>query len=137
MTLKAKALVFALALLVALAFVADSRAQNTNTTVDVVGLSAPIILSVDGVVAVCSNADVSGYGSKRVAIIGAEVAGGVPVHLMVRIQRATNGLFIDVVTASTLAQLDTNVGSMDFSGRSHPSPTEDAVDTAALLDAAN
>lgn len=132
---KTKALLFAVLLLVGLGF-GLARAQTSTTAIDVAGVPA-ITLTVDGVVAVCSNADVSGNGTKRVAIVGAELDSGHAVHLGVRIQRASNGLFIDIVTGSSLANLDTRFGAMSLTGISHPSPTEDAIDTAALVDAAD
>jgi hypothetical protein len=114
----------------------EVEAQTTKTALEVQGLPN-IVVSCDGTVAVCSNADVGNAGSKRIMIFGSQTTGGAPVHAALRIQKTGNGLFIDLVIDGTLAQLDTRFGSLNLSARSHPSPTEDAVDTAAILDAAD
>lgn len=112
---------------------AASRAANTNSTGVVLGLP-PVILSLDGTSAAVDDTHFSS-GHKGAAVIACVVSGQA-VNLLVRVQKASNGLFIDIVASDTVTNLDTAVGSMDFSGRSHPSPTEDAVDTAILAAAA-
>lgn len=126
------------ALLALLAFVVLGltavQAANTNTQGVVRGLP-PLVISVDGTSAVCTDSDFTS-SSKATAVIACVVSGQ-EVNLLVRVQKAANGLYVDVVTGSTLANLTTNAGSMNLSGRSHPSPTVDAVDTANLTAAQN
>lgn len=108
-------------------------ATNTNSTGTVAGLPA-ITLSLDGTSAAVDEVNFDS-GHKGAAVIACVVSGQA-VNLLVRIEKASNGLFVDLVVSDTVTNLDTAVGSMNFSSRSHPSPTEDAVDTAILLAAA-
>ncbi|HYE92704.1 MAG TPA: hypothetical protein VEA38_16860 [Terriglobales bacterium] len=130
---KLKALMVVLALLLVAGL---ALAANTNTSAALGGLP-PIVLSVDGTAANTTAADASFSGSKGAQVVHFTVDGK-DVMALVRVQKANNGLFIDVIAAGPArANLLTAVAAMNFTGRSHPSPTEDAVDTAVLAAAAN
>lgn len=103
---------------------------NTNTVIDVAGLP-PITLSSDMDAAAEDTVDASGNPTKRAVILTGEANSQV-VAILVRIQKAPNGIFLDLVLDESLATVDTRMGSTNLSGRSHPSPTEDAIDTAIL-----
>lgn len=109
-------------------------AANTNSVLSMAGLGN-VVLSVDADSAVVDELDASGKASKRAAVIACAVSGQAVV-LLVRLQQSNRGLFLDIVADDTVTDLDTRVGSLNLSGRNHPSPTEDAVDTAILTAAA-
>lgn len=70
--------------------------------------------------------------------VGKCTVNGQEVFLLLRLQDAPNGLFLDVLASDTAANLDTLAGSLDLAtvtSSTHPSPTEDACDTALIADA--
>lgn len=93
-----------------------------HTTFQIAGLPQ-ITLALDGTAAAVEATDAGSLASKRAAVLSCTVNGQAP-----------NGLFLDVVAAESVAALDTAAGNMDLSAEvpSHPSPEEDAVDTAVL-----
>lgn len=107
-----------------------------HTTFLVAGLPE-VVLALDGTAAAVEATDAGSLASKRAAVLSCTV-NGQAVVLLVRVQKAPNGLFLDVVAAESVAALDTAAGNMDLSAEvpAHPSPDEDAVDTAVLAAAA-
>lgn len=107
-----------------------------STTFQIAGLPQ-ITLTLDATAPVAKATDVGTLASKRAAVLTCTV-NGQAVALLVRVQRAPNGLFLDLVAAESVVALDTATGNMDLSAEvpSHPSPEEDAVDTAVLAAAA-
>lgn len=102
---------------------------NSNTLIEFEG--EPITLSLDADSAAEDTVDASGFATKRGVIVTGEV-NSQAFALLVRVQRAPNGLFLDLVIDQSLAALDTRVGAMNLTSRSHPAPAEDAIDTAIL-----
>ena len=105
-------------------------AVATNSTVVLAGVK-PITLTVDATSAAVSEVDAGTVGSKRAARIAAVVSGQAVVILL-RFQTASNGIFVDAVVSDTTANLATAVTAMNLASAvpGHPSPTEDAIDTA-------
>lgn len=106
---------------------------ETNSVLPLGG--RPVVLSLDADVAVAEELDAGSSGSKRAAVLSCTV-NAQAVFMLVRIQEGPNGLFLDIVADSSLANVVTRVGNMELDGRSHPSPIEDAIDTAVLAAAA-
>jgi hypothetical protein len=100
------------------------------------GVPAACQLTVSGNSASISAVDSGLVPSKRAATIAATISGQAIVGL-VRIQQAPNGLFVDLVLSDTLANLDTDLGSMNLSTAvpAHPSPQRDGVDDEPYLSA--
>jgi hypothetical protein len=70
--------------------------------------------------------------------VGVCSVNGQDVYLLIRLQEAGNGIWLDVLASDTAANLDTLAGASDLStvtSSAHPSPTEDACDTALIADA--
>ena len=95
-----------------------------------------VTVSLDADSAVADEVDPGLAGDKRALVLNFSVNGQACV-MLVRLQTATNGLFVDLVVDQSLAALDTRVGAMNLSGRSHPAPQEDAIDTTILVAAAD
>lgn len=95
----------------------------------------PLVVSIDADTAVAEAADAGTSAFKRAVVLSCEV-NAQAVFLLVRVQDGPNGLFVDVVADQSLAAVDTRMASLDLNGISHPSPTEDAIDTAVLVAAA-
>lgn len=122
-------------ILVALALVAGftlgrAEAGNTADQVTLAGLPGVTFATnadTTGVVRVCSNTVIG----KRAFLVHF-VINGQDVYMLARLQRASNGLFLDLVADSSAANLDAQITAMDFSATSigHPSPTRDATDDA-------
>lgn len=127
-----KNLLFAL-LLVCAVFGPRVWAANTNSALSMAGL--PVVLSVDGDSAAVDELDPGTSATKRAAVVGFDVHGRAVV-VLVRIQRASNGLFIDLVGDNTIGEVTTRTTAMNLSGRSHPAAAKDAIDTAILTAAA-
>lgn len=123
-------LIACLLALVPLTFV---LAANTSSSLPMA--FGRVHLSVDGDSATVDELDTGSRPDKRAAIVNLVVHDR-PVVLLVRLQHANNGLFVDVVADATIGEVDTRTGAMSLTARSHPSPTEDAVDTAILAAAA-
>lgn len=118
-----------------LAMAGISLAANTNSPIALAGLP-PITLSVDADSAAVDELDDGDTSpSKAVACIACSVSGQAVV-LLVRIERASNGLFLDVLADSTTTTLQTRLNSMSLTSRSHPSPAKDSIDQAVLTAAA-
>ena len=60
------------------------------------------------------------------------VSNGETKFVLVRIQRASNGLWIDTIAAETTSALATRIAAFDLASASpgHPSPVNDATDDA-------
>lgn len=112
-------------------------AATATTSVALGGMPGGAVqLTIDGTSAAVEGVDTGNSASKRSAVVSCVVSGQAVV-LLVRIERAPNGTFIDLVPSDTVGNLDTALGAMDLSATvpSHPSPTDDAVDAAAITDA--
>lgn len=83
-------------------------------------------------------ADQTGTLVGRRDLVWSASLGEQPVILMARVTRGANGVFLDLQLATTVAELDTAVAAMALASSvpAHPAPAEDAVDTAALVTAA-
>lgn len=124
-----------LLILVALASIVGAAwAANTSSTLLVGGVGR-VTLSVDGDSAVVDELDPGSSKNKRAAVVNFKVHDR-DVVLLVRMQHANNGLFLDIVADNTIGEVTTRTTAMNLSSRSHPSPTKDAVDTAILTAAA-
>lgn len=123
---------FLFALLVLAIAVPAVIAATATQKLDVQGLRVPVHVTVDGTSAAIDGADSTG-ASKRAAVVSCVVSGQAVV-VLVRVQQAPNGLFVDLVPSNTIGNLETAVGSMDLSATvpSHPSPADDAIDAAAI-----
>lgn len=111
------------------AIVQNARAENTTTAFSLQGLQG-MKLSVVG----ATNADVvttpTGRGTKVAQVLRLQ-AGGQKIFVLVRVEQAGGGLFIDGIAAATTTALATAITGFNISGVSHPHPTHDAVDDAA------
>lgn len=116
--------------------VAHALAAQTQTAIDVAGLPQVVVTAQAQTASVLAT-DTGLSGSKRAHVISLTTVDGYPVVLLVRVQHAANGLFIDVIGEATIGELTTRVTAMTITGSSHPSPAKDAIDTAALADAAD
>lgn len=83
-------------------------------------------------------ADGSGSLVGRRVLVWSASLGEQPVVLMARVSKAPNGVFVDLQLATTVAELTTAVAAINLatSVPAHPAPDQDAVDTAALAEAA-
>lgn len=122
------------ALLLAVTF--NVYAEQTQTPVTVAGLP-DFVVTAQAQTAEVLATDTGTVGSKRAHVISMTTVDGYPVVLLVRIQKAPNGIFLDIIGEATIGELTTRVGSMEITGSSHPSTEEDAVDTAVLEAAAD
>lgn len=126
-----------LTILLLAALAAPILAATATTSVSLAGLpGGHVQLTIDGTSAAVVGEDTGASASKRAAVVSCVVSGQ-PVVMLVRIERAPNGTFIDIVPSDTVENLSTALGSLDLSSAvpSHPSPADDAVDAAAIADA--
>lgn len=116
---------------VALLLVASLSFGAVATNTVKLGTLPEITLTVDATSAAVSEVDVGTSSSKRAARIAAVVSGQAVVILL-RFEKATNGIFVDAVVSDTTGNLATAVAAMDLSTAvpSHPTPAADAIDTA-------
>lgn len=111
-----------------------SWAAQTQTPVAAAGLPGVVITTVaQGATVLATDQDT--LTGKVAQIVKLTDVDGREFVLLVRLQRASNGLFLDIVGEATIGQLDTRVAAMAITGNSHPSTAEDATDTAVLADA--
>lgn len=75
-----------------------------------------------------------GLLGKRAAVYAVTV-NDLDYVVMIRQQEAPNGVFVDVIIESTIANLSSAVTNMTLSTGGHPSASEDAADTAIITDA--
>ncbi len=125
-------LCFALLLLAVHAY----AAATTSTGIDVAGLPR-VVLTVNAATTgdvVCTDTGTL-YG-KRAQVIRT-VSNSETKYVLVRIQKASNGLFVDEIAAETTTALATRINAFDLTSTAlgHPSPTHDAADDecAALM----
>lgn len=124
-------LIALLLLLVVLAVPAVVEATTTTSRLRLAGVP-PLVVSLDGTSATVDELDPGTNAHRRDAVVACVVSGQT-VNLLLRFTSGSNGLFVDVVAGSTTSNLQTAVGSINFSGRSHPAPTADAIDTAIMV----
>jgi hypothetical protein len=92
--------------------------------------------SSEAVSALATDDDSAGLRGKR-AVVYEFTTGGQTVELLLRVQDAPNGIFVDaIVEFDSVASLTSAVGNMTLTTAGHPSTTEDATDTSVLADAA-
>lgn len=125
-----------LALVLALVASAGVFAAQTQTSARMGGLPLLTITTQAQTATVLATDDGSS-ASKLCHVVSCTTVDGHPFVLLVRLQKASNGLFLDVIGEATIGELTTRVTAMEITGGSHPSPTKDAIDTAVLADAAN
>lgn len=124
----------ALALLLLFGLVAQFvYAATTTSTALGQAIGPPVYLTVDAATTgdvVASSTDDSLTG--KCAQIVRVVSNGETKFVLVRVQRASNGVFIDTIAAETTTALATRIAAFDLSTAqpAHPSPTNDAVDDA-------
>ena len=121
----------ALALLL-VAFVGVAFAATTTATgLDVAGLPR-VVLTVDAATTGDVVATDTGTLFGQRAQILRVVSGGETKFVLVRIQRASNGLWIDTIAAETTTALATRIAAFDLTSTAtgHPSPVNDSVDDA-------
>lgn len=77
----------------------------------------------------------SDHATSKHAFVHTLVINSQEVDLLIRVEQTLGGCWIDVVGASSVANLSTAVAAMDLSslGTGHPSPTKDAIDKQALV----
>lgn len=121
-----------LAALVALFTFASARAQTTTTQLTMRGLPYTVINTAATSASVVG--DGGGAGRAKQAYVVHWVVNGQDVYVLVRLQTAANGLFLDLVAEDSIADLTTRTAALSL-GHSHPSPTKDAIDQAAIDDA--
>lgn len=128
-------LVIVVAILVAVAALPAAVAWAANTSSSLDMTPKRVHLSVDAVDAVVDELDSGTSASKRAAVVAFK-SHERDVVILVRIQDAPNGLFVDIVGDRTIGEVTTRTSAMNLSARSHPSPTVDAIDAAILAAAA-
>lgn len=116
------------------AYLPSAEAANTSSALRMAGVGE-VRFSLEGTTPTVDEIDPGTNAYKRAAVVACVVSGQA-VKLLLRVQKASNGLFIDACVSDTDANLSTLVNAMNLSGRSHPSPTKDAIDTAILAAAA-
>lgn len=127
----------ALLALLALVLVASvSWAAQTQTSMAAAGLPGVVVTAVAQSAEVLAT-DQDTLTGKLVHVVSCTTVDGYPFVLLVRVQKVSNGLFIDIVGEATIGELTTRVAAMAITGNSHPSTEEDAADTAALAAAAD
>lgn len=110
-------------------------AQQVQTAFSVLGLPQ-VVVTAEAQTASVLATDEGTVASKRAHVISMTTVDGYPVVLLVRVQKAPNGLFVDVIGEASIGELTTRVSALELTGGSHPSPAEDDVDTAVLAAAA-
>lgn len=125
-----------LALVLALIASVGVFAAQTQTSARVGGLPHLTITTQAQTATVLATDDTSSP-NKLCHVVSCTTVDGYPFVLLVRLQKASNGLFLDVIGEATIGELTTRVNAMAITGGSHPSPSEDAIDTAVLADAAD
>jgi hypothetical protein len=120
------------ALAVALLICAVVYAAQVQTTLDIT--RKPVILTAVGKDAAVLATDTGSNANKRAQVVTIDLsdAAETTAVLLVRVQDAPNGLFIDIVGEATIGELSTRVSAMTLTGNSHPSTAEDAIDTAVI-----
>jgi hypothetical protein len=119
-----------LALLLVLVLAVQAyAAATTSTGIDCAGLPR-IVLTVNAATTgdvVCTDTGTL-YG-KRAQVIRT-VSNGETKYVLVRIQKAGNGLFIDEIAAETTTALATRIAAFDLTSTAlgHPSPVNDTAD---------
>lgn len=110
-------------------------AETDSETVSLAGVPS-LVVTADVTTASVVAIDSGLVASKRAVLVLMEV-NGQDVYLLVRFQRATNGTFLDLVGAESLAALDARLDALDLSAAvpAHPSPARDAVDDEPYLSA--
>lgn len=80
--------------------------------------------------------DAGPRATKRAVVLSFTV-NGQPFRVLVRMQEVRGVLFLDIIASESEAVLDTDVGAMNLAPAvpGHPSPVEDAIDTAAIAEA--
>ena len=122
-----------LALLLVLGFVALCDAATTATASFRLGGAPPIVLSTEGSVEVVAGEGVLG-GSKKAVVVTHTIAGAT-VNTLLRFQVRSGTLYVDLCSAASIGSLSARVTAMDLStvAPSHPSPTRDSADNAAIV----
>lgn len=131
--MRARARVNPVLVVLALLVPALAWASSVSTSLRVAGLPGRVFLSATGTSAAVAP-DTAGNATKRAAVVAAVVSGQA-VKVLVRVQQAPNGTFVDLVFSDTLGNLTTAVGAMDLSTAvvGHPAPGDDAVDASAIV----
>jgi hypothetical protein len=119
-----------LALLLLVVFALPAPAGNSADQVTLVGLP-PVTFGTNADTTAVTRIDSNTVTGKRAFLVHM-VVNSQDVYMLVRLQRASNGMFLDLVADSSAANLDAQITAMDFSATSigHPSPTRDATDDA-------
>lgn len=116
------------------ALLPTAEAANTSSSLPMAGIGE-VRFSLEGTTPTVDELDPGTNAYKRDAVVACVVSGQA-VKMLVRLQKASNGVFVDVCVSDTDANLSTLVTAMNLTARSHPSPTKDAIDTAILAAAA-
>jgi hypothetical protein len=122
----------ALCALVLVAFAVRALAATVaSSTVSLAGLP-PIVLTANGESVAVSGADTSGSPTKK-CIVLAWTVDSRAVKVLARFENRNGKLFVDLVSAVSIAELTTTTNAMDLSTiPGHPSPAKDRVDTSAI-----
>ena len=107
-----------------------ARAANTVDEVTLAGLP-PVAFATDAATGAVVRVDSNTITGKRSLLVKL-VVNSQDVYLNLRLQRASNGFFIDAIAAESSTALASRMSSLDLSsnGTSHPAPTADATDDA-------
>lgn len=124
----AAALAFCLMALVGVAFAATTTSTSLGQAI-----GPAVYLTVDAattgdVVATDAGVTLSNKCGQIVRV----VSDGQTKFVLVRVQRASNGLWIDTIAAETTTALATRIAAFDLTSTAtgHPSPVNDATDDA-------
>src|SRR5690606_21421910 len=128
---KLVAAVFALLIVAAFAW-----GEQVQTPFDILGTPYLVVTAQAEEAEVLATDDGSGSSSKRAKVVKLSDGTGKELVLLLRVQRAPGGLFVDVIGDASVAALTSRVIDLEITGVDHPSPTKDAVDTAVLAAAA-
>lgn len=116
----------------ALVLAAGSLASSVVTRLRMAGLPE-VDVTLDGTSVAFTAVDSAGRADKRAAVVAAVVSGQA-VKALLRVQRAPNGVFIDIVFSDTVTNLQTATNSLSLSTTTvgHPAPVKDSIDQNVL-----
>lgn len=112
-----------------------ARAAQTQTPLTMAGVPDLTITCVAQAVEVLAT-DPGTSSHKRAQVVQITDVDGREFFLLVRVERAVNGLFLDIVGEATVGELTTRTTGMTITGGIHPTVGEDAIDVAVLAAAA-
>jgi hypothetical protein len=115
-------------------YIADVADAATDTNLmPTHGLTTVVSMYEDGAITSYADDGTHGLVGKRCIIHTAQITTqSNAIWIMTRIQQSPNGVYIDLVPATSIAELTTAVAAFNFSGIGHPAPQADACDDAVI-----